>query len=114
MCGSIPSGTQFSTFDVTSFQSNKCLWGCPINICSNQKEKPIQVGNNASSSDHVKVKWLSSMNKKMSLVALGTGMGIGFGGVVVMFIVWERARCWVLGSTPKKPQVHYGLYRLPA
>jgi Leucine-rich repeat (LRR) protein len=30
LCGPIPTGTQFSTFDATSFQRNKCLWGCPL------------------------------------------------------------------------------------
>ena len=33
LCGAIPPGTQFSTFDPSSFQSNKCLCGFPIPPC---------------------------------------------------------------------------------
>jgi Leucine-rich repeat (LRR) protein len=113
LCGPIPTGTQFSTFDVTSFQSNKCLWGCPIDRCSNQKENPMIEGNSTSNNPHVKVGWLSRVNENMSLLALSIGTGIGFGGVVAMFILWEKARFWVLALTPKKPQVFYGVYRLP-
>jgi hypothetical protein len=113
LCGPIPTGTQISTFDVASFQRNKCLWGCPIDPCSNRKEKPLIEGNSTNKSNHVKVKWLTHVKENMSLVALGMGMGIGFGGVVTMFIVWERAKCWVLGLAPQKPQVFYGMYRIP-
>ena len=30
LCGPIPTGTQFFTFNITSFQKNKSLWGCPL------------------------------------------------------------------------------------
>ena len=34
LCGKIPTGTQFSTFSVSSFQDNRCLWGCPLETCN--------------------------------------------------------------------------------
>ena len=113
LCGPIPTGTQFSTFDASAFRRNKCLQGCPLDPCSNQKRKSMGESNSTSKSNHVKVKWLSHVNEKMSLIALGIGLGIGFGGVVFMFIVWERANCWILCLSPQKPQVFYGVYRLP-
>jgi len=111
LCGPIPSGTQFSTFDATSFQRNKCLWGCPLDSCSNQKAKPITKANSTSKSSYVKLEWLSQINEKMSMIALAIGIGIGFGGVVAMFTLWDKAKCWVL--IVPKPQTSYGLYRLP-
>jgi hypothetical protein len=114
LCGPIPAGTQFSTFDASSFQNNKCLWGCPLDRCGNENKKPPFTGaNSTTKSNHVEVKWLTTVNENMSLIALGMGMVLGFGGVVTMFILWERARCWVLGIPSKKPQVFYGVYRLP-
>lgn len=111
LCGLIPTGTQFSTFNVASFQKNKCLQGCPLNSC-NVKKAPMGEGNNGKSK-HVKVGWLSHLDEKMSLLALAMGVGIGFGGVVAMFILWKRARHWVLGLPPSKSQAFYGEYRLP-
>ena len=113
LCGLIPTGTQFSTFNRASFQHNRCLRGCPLDPCSNQKENPMQKDNITIESNHVKVEWLSRLNEKMSLIALGMGVGIGFGGVIAMFIMWKRARCWVPCLSQKKPQVFYGVYRLP-
>ena len=47
-------------------------------------------------SNNVKMSWLSHVDEKMSLLTLGMGFGIGFGGVVAMFMLWERAKHWVL------------------
>ena len=112
LCGRIPTGTQFSTFNVTSFQKNKCLWGCPLDSC-NENERQARKGDNASKSSNVILERLSRMDTNISLIALGMGMGIGFGGVVTMFMVWERAKHWILCLPPKKSHVFYGLYRLP-
>jgi len=89
LCGPIPTRTQFTTFDVASFQSNKCLWGCHIDRCSNQKEKenPLTKGNSTTNNNHVKVEWLSHVDENMSLIALEMRMGIGFEGVVAIFTV---------------------------
>jgi hypothetical protein len=51
------------------------------------------------------------MDKKMSLIALGIGVVIGFGGVVMVFIAWKKARDWVV--PPNRPKLFYGEYRLP-
>jgi len=41
LCGPIPGGTQFSTFSTTSFQRNRCLYGCPLDSCKG-KENPMR------------------------------------------------------------------------
>jgi len=53
------------------------------------------------------------MNEKISLLALAMGLGIGFGGVLAMFIAWERARNWLLGLPNNKLRSFYGVYRFP-
>ena len=88
LCRKIPRGTQISTFNVTSFQKNKCLWGCPLDSC-NENGRPIRQGDSASKSNDVKVDLLNHLDKNMSLIALGIGVGIGFGGVVILFMSWE-------------------------
>jgi hypothetical protein len=110
LCGLIPTGTQFSTFNVTSFQRNKCLYGCPIDTC-NENKRPKSEDNSSSKSGKPTVGWLSSVDENMSLMALAMGLGIGFGGTIFVFVVWEKARCWVV--PPKRPQAFYGVYRLP-
>lgn len=110
LCGKIPTGTQFSTFNVTSFQRNKCLSGCPLDTCiEKRKEKGEDIGN--ITRNNVQMGWLNRVDGKMSLIALGIGMGIGFGGVVLFFILCKRARCWMVPQT--KPQLFYGVYRFP-
>lgn len=111
LCGPIPTGTQFSTFSVGSFQWNKCLWGCPLDPC-NKKKIPVKEDNDGNSSN-AKLGWLSQVDKKVSLVALGIGVGIGIWGVIILFIVWERAKLWVLGLPHNKSPAFYGLYRFP-
>ena len=109
LCGPIPKGTQFYTFNVSSFQWNKCLCGFPLPPC---KQKDKSMDGDKDSGSNVKRGWLSHVNEKVSLIALGLGVAIGFGGVVAMFIAWDRARCWVLCMPPnntRKP--FYGLYR---
>jgi hypothetical protein len=110
LCGKIPTGTQFSTFKESSFQKNKCLWGCPLDTC-NENERPVRKGDNATKSSNVRVGWLSRVDKNMSLTALGMGMGIGFGGVVALFMLWERAKHWVVPSNMSRP--FFGVYRFP-
>jgi hypothetical protein len=115
LCGPIPKGTQFDTFDETSFQMNKCLCGFPLPPC-NEMDKPKKTKVKGSGSrSNIKRGWLYCIDEKVSLIALGMGIGIGFGGVVVIFIVWDKARCWVLGFPPYKStqRPFYGLYRFP-
>ena len=58
--------------------------------------------------------WLSYVDEEMSLIALALGLGIGFGGVVAMFIVWDKARHWVMGVPSKNTRrPFYGVYRFP-
>jgi hypothetical protein len=111
LCGPIPKGTQFSTFSTSSFQRNKCLYGCPLDPC-NKREKPQTKGDNNNNNSDVKVGWLNHVNEKISLAALRIGVGIGIWIVVGVFIVWERATRWVLALPLNKPQPFYGLYRL--
>jgi len=40
----------------------------------------------------VRVGWLSHIDENISLIALGMGMEIGFWGVVVVFMLWKRAK----------------------
>ena len=110
LCGQIPTGTQFSTFSVSSFLKNKCLWGCPLDSC-NENGRHQRKSDNASNTSNVKVGWLSHVDENMSLVALGMGMGIGFGGVIVVFMSWEKAKHWMV--PPNIPQPYFGVYRFP-
>jgi hypothetical protein len=65
-------------------------------------------GNRSTKSNDVKLGWFNHVHKKMSIVALGMGLGIGFGGVVGMFIMWEKSKLWFLG--PIRPQPFFGMY----
>lgn len=112
LCVPIPKGTQFSTFSATSFHENKCFYGCPLDSCID-KENQVREADNNSNNGNVKVGWLNKVDEKMSLVSLGIEVGIGIWGVVGIFIVWERARHWVLALPPNKPQLFYGVYRFP-
>ena len=110
ICGQILTGTQIFTFNVSSVQKNKCLWGCPLDSC-NENEIQETKGYNASKSSNVRVGWLSHVDENMSLIALGLGMGIGFGGVVKLIMSWERAQNWVM--PPNTPRLFLGEYRFP-
>lgn len=112
LCGTIPKGRQFNTFTEASFHRNKCLCGFPLPQC-NQKDKPkkMLVGDNDNMS--VKRGWLSRVNEEVSLVALGIGTGIGFGGIIAMFILWDKARCWIISPPNNTQKLLYGLYRFP-
>jgi hypothetical protein len=114
LCGPIPRGTQFYTFTETSFQRNKCLCGLSLPPCKQTDKSNKTMARDTGSESNVKPGWLSRVNEKVSLIALGMGVGIGFGGVVAMFIAWDRAKCWVLGLSPNNTQrPSYGLYRYP-
>jgi len=58
----------------------------------------------------VSQEWLSHVEKHMSLITLVLGLGIGFGGVVSMMILWKKARNWVV---PPKIKPFYGVYKFP-
>jgi Leucine-rich repeat (LRR) protein len=107
LCGPIPSGKQFNTFTETSFQRNKCLCGYPLQLCKHQKRSPAR---DVDSQSNVKEGWLRHVDENMSLIALAMGMGIGFGGVVAMFITSKKARSWVV---PPNRRPFYGVYRFP-
>ena len=84
--------------------------GCPLDTCIENKNKNGE-DNNSSTRNNVQVGWLNGLNGHMPLIALGIGMGIGFGGVILVFILCERAKCWLVPQT--KPQPFYGVYRFP-
>ena len=115
LCGPIPKGTQFTTWIATSFQKNKCLCGYPLQPC-NQNNIPME--RNDKNNSNNKVGWLSRLDEKISLIAAGMGICIGFWGVVGVLIGWERARNWVMGvhvspNNQRKQRPFYGLYRPP-
>jgi len=110
LCGPIPKGTQFSTFNKSSFERNKCLCGLPLPPCQVEVVSGSMRGINGDKSGN-KVGWLKHVDENISLRALRMGLGIGFGGVITMFIIWKRARNWVIPTI--KPQQFYGMYRFP-
>ena len=57
---------------------------------------------------NVKVGWVRFVDEYVSLLALEMGLGIGFGGVVSMFIMWEKARHWLI---PPQRRPFYGMYK---
>ena len=57
------------------------------------------------------MKWIGHVDENMSLIAVGMGTGIGFGGVVAILMFWERARHWVV--PPDMPKTFVGVYRSP-
>ena len=105
LCGKIPLGTQFGTFNDTFFQKNKCLCGFPLPACK-QKEKAAK----KSTVGSVNSGWLSSVDKHVSIIALGLGLGIGFGGVMAVMLFWNKARNWMI---PSKTVSFHGLYKFP-
>lgn len=82
--------TCFFTFNATSFQKNKCLWGFPLNLC-NENERLPKKGDNFVANNAKEI-WLSYVDENMSLMKLGIGIVIRFVGVAIVFIVWERAK----------------------
>jgi len=105
LCGRIPRGTQLDTFNATSFQGNKCLYGLPLQAYK-EKEKQAQ----KSTGGGVSQGWLSHLDKYVSLNAVGLGVGIGFWGVFSVMIFCKKFRDWVLPPTAKP---FYGLYKFP-
>lgn len=110
LCGQIPIGTQFSTFNVSSFQNNKCLWGCPLESC-NRNERQATKADNDSKSCNVRAGWFTHVEENISLIALWIGMSIGFWGVIFLFMSWKRAKDWVV--PPNMPLPFFGVYRFP-
>jgi len=67
----------------------------------------VRKGDNASKSSKLRVGWLSHMDESMSLIV----SGIVFGGVVIVFMLWKRAKYWMV---PKNmPQPFFGVYQFP-
>lgn len=93
LCGKIPRGTQFSTFNVTSFQRNKCLCSFPLPTCKEEEKQTLK-----STIGRVSQSWSSQVKKHISLIALKFGIGIGFGGVMSVMILWNKARNWIISS----------------
>lgn len=103
LCDRIPKGTQFYTFNETSFEGNKCLCGYPLQPC---KEKQ----NNNTIEDTSISKREGWLDEHVSLTALRLGVVIGFSGVVSVMILWDSARHWVM---PPKTQPFYVVYKFP-
>lgn len=103
LCGRIPKGTQFYTFNETSFEGNKCLCDYPLQPCKEKQSNNTIEGSSISKGQG----WL---DEHVSLTALGLGLVIGFSGVVSVMVLWDRARHWVM---PPKTQPFYGVYRFP-
>ena len=57
------------------------------------------------------MKWIGHVDENMSLIAVGMGTMIGFGGVVTIFMLWERDKHWVVPL--KMPQPFVEVYRFP-
>ncbi|GLJ06203.1 hypothetical protein SUGI_0033360 [Cryptomeria japonica] len=75
LCGRIPSGTQFDTFNETSFLENPpCFCGRPLQKC--------QQNNETSTRGKEERPLLSIVEEHVSLVALGLEFGISFGGMI--------------------------------
>jgi hypothetical protein len=91
LCGIIPLGTQFDTFNVTSFQRNKCLCGFPLQTCKGKEKQAHE-----HTMGGVGQGLLSNVEEHVSLIALKLGVGFGFGGVVSVMILWKKARNWVM------------------
>ena len=106
LCGRIPKGTQFDTFNVASFEMNKCLCGSPLQPCQEKKKKITMEGVNIGKGQG----FLSHVDEHVSLIALGLGVGIGISGVVSVMILWKTARHWMM---PPGTQPFYGVYRFP-
>ena len=68
-------------------------------------------GDNFSHCSNVRVTWLSHVDENISLIVVGMGTWIGFGGVAVIFMLWERDKHWVV--PPNMPQTFVGVYRSP-
>lgn len=74
--GGTKKGTEFDSFNVASFQKNKCLCGNPLQTCK-QMGKKKEEGNLSEGQG-----WLCHVSKHVSLIALRLGIGIRFGGMV--------------------------------
>ena len=57
------------------------------------------------------MKWIGHVDENMSLIAVGMGTMIGFGGMVTIFMLWERDKHWVV--PPNMPQPFVEVYRFP-
>lgn len=105
LCGRIPLGTQFDTFNITSFQGNECLCGFPLVACTEKENQ-----NQSTTGAIVSQGWLTHLDKYVSLNAVGLGMGIGFTGIIIVMVLWTKARNWVV---PPVPKPFYGVYKFP-
>jgi len=104
LCGRIPKGTQFDTFNMASFQKNKCLCGNPLPTCT-------QMGKNKEEGSFSEgLGWLSHVSEHLSLIALGLGIGIGFGGMVSVMTLCNKG---IFGKISLNPKRFYGEYRFP-
>jgi hypothetical protein len=109
LCGRIPKGTQLDTFNIASFKRNKCLCGYPLQAC-NETKKNKKKEDGAPTNVSKDWGWLNRVDEHISLIALGLGVGIGFGGIVTLIIMWDKAWHWMV---PPKIKPFHGVYRFP-
>eukprot|EP01018_Ginkgo_biloba_P012147 Gb_11562 [translate_table: standard] len=94
LCGQIPTETQFSTFNASVFERNWCLCGTPLPSCRKKAAVPPE---SPSADDEG---WWRRADEQVSLIAVGLGVGIGYGGVIWVLVWWrEHKRAYVLESS---------------
>lgn len=105
LCGRIPLGTQFDTFNTSSFQRNQCLCGFPLKACNEQKNQTQK-----SIKESVSHGWLNHLDQYISLSAVGFGVAIGFGGMISVMVLWKKTRNWIV---PPMTKPFFGLHKFP-
>jgi len=83
------------------------FYHAPSSKAKVENERQTRKGDNDGVRSNVRMGWLSHVDENMSLTALKIGIGIGFGGVVVVFMLWEKARHWVVPPNTKLSFLEY-------
>ncbi|KAL6130883.1 hypothetical protein ACLB2K_069261 [Fragaria x ananassa] len=85
LVGRIPSGAQFSTFDATSFEGNKGLWGPPLTADKRTVFSPKPAEGNHSNPGH-EIDW--------DIICPEIGFTCGFGIAIGSLLFCKRWRKW--------------------
>ncbi|KAI9115893.1 hypothetical protein K1719_012823 [Acacia pycnantha] len=88
LVGKIPIGSQFQTFDATSFLSNQGLCGPPLTEnCSKDERISKKPSTSVVYAD-------SGVEFDWKFVFTGVGFGVGSGLIVVLLMFWDKGRSW--------------------